>query len=63
MMKRIVNVEETEEGEKGMSKMQSDIDDIKEHKLRQGDNETVESNTSIKVEKPLAEMITGGSKR
>lgn len=63
LLQRIVNVAATEDGEKGMINMQSAIAAIKEHNLMQGDNAPVESNTNIKVDKPLAEMITGGSKR
>ena len=63
LLQRRVNVADTEDGEKGMINMQSAIAAIKEHNLMQGDNGHVESNTSIKVDKPLAEMITGGSKR
>ena len=63
LLQRIVNVASTEDGEKGMINMQSAIAAIKEHNLMQGDNAPVESNTNIKVDKPLAEMITGGSKR
>ena len=63
LLQRIANVAATEDGEKGMINMQSAIAAIKEHNLMQGDNAPVESNTNIKVDKPLAEMITGGSKR
>ena len=63
LLQRIVNVAATKDGEKGMINMQSAIAAIKEHNLMQGDNAPVESNTNIKVDKPLAEMITGGSKR
>jgi phage terminase small subunit len=63
LLQRIAKVAATEDGEKGMINMQSAIAAIKEHNLMQGDNAPVESNTNIKVDKPLSEMITGGSKR
>tara|TARA_R110000850_G_scaffold150040_1_gene272537 strand:+ start:355 stop:780 length:426 start_codon:yes stop_codon:yes gene_type:complete len=62
-LEKIFSVCMTLDTEKGMVNAPSAIAAIKEHNLMQGDNAPTLSETTHKVDEPLAARLTGASKR